>query len=199
MTAQISDSIKFHDRQFVIAAVSDQGLFQPQSYGIESVVISTACWRGFHCSYEIINDQLYLMNVHLATQAMDSLGVRYGKVHGPQLFGQLPEISKQEGCWFYHDLNQLISYTGGLLIADNFIRELYVHMGFNPAYKYQTVYELIFETGHLINYEDRSARMADFRERNAAKPLKPDSSASREEVHQWIEQCFDYHYDREND
>jgi hypothetical protein len=33
--------------------------------------------------------------------------------------------------WAYRDLRQLIEFTGGLLLADDFIRELYVHMGFH--------------------------------------------------------------------
>jgi hypothetical protein len=69
-------------------------------------------------------------------------------------------------------------------------------MGFHPAWKYATVYELIFEGGVLIEESDRSKEMARIRERFQQQPLSPGSRAPDEAIHAWIEQTFNRNYQR---
>ncbi len=38
-----------------------------------------------------------------------------------------------------------ISFTGGLPIAADFIQELYVHLGFHPAWKFREVHGIILD------------------------------------------------------
>jgi hypothetical protein len=64
----------------------------------------------------------------------------------------------------YQNLNISIPYTGSILLGTDFIRELYVHMGFHPAWKYNTVVELTFENGKLIRESDISEAMARLRQ-----------------------------------
>jgi hypothetical protein len=61
---------------------------------------------------------------------------------------------------YYEDLNLPLDYTGSLLIADGFIQDLYVHRGFQSAWKFETVIELVFDAGRFIEAVDRSERMA---------------------------------------
>lgn len=84
-------------------------------------------------------------------------------------------------------------FTGGLLLAQDFIRELYVHMGFHPPWKYRVVHELSFTDGRLTAERDRSAAMEEIRQRLVARPLGPDGT-DQAELHRWIEQCFDRSY-----
>ncbi|MEH2271494.1 MAG: hypothetical protein V7K68_24245 [Nostoc sp.] len=65
----------------------------------------------------------------------------------------------------YDELNHLVEFTGSLLVANNFIKSLYVHLGFQPAYKYEEVHELIFESGYLMQSINRSKEMADIRQK----------------------------------
>ena len=53
-------------------------------------------------------------------------------------------------------------------LADGFIQNLYVHMGFHPAWKYREVHELLFEDGRLLHAQDRSAAMAS----NSGRPTR---------------------------
>lgn len=57
--------------------------------------------------------------------------------------------------------NAVIPFSSGLLLGDGFIRELYVHMGFHPAWKFERVVELIFEGGQLTRSHDRSEQLAE--------------------------------------
>lgn len=69
-----------------------------------------------------------------------------------------------------------------MLLGRGFIRELYVHMGFDPAWKYEEVHELLFREGALTEAADRSAGMAALREKMRGDPLKPGTRASRGEI-----------------
>ncbi|MEH2076129.1 MAG: hypothetical protein V7K57_17320 [Nostoc sp.] len=65
----------------------------------------------------------------------------------------------------YGELNYLVEFTGSLLVANNFIKNLYVHLGFQSAYKYEEVHELIFESGYLMQSINRSEEMAEIRQK----------------------------------
>ncbi|MGH2607253.1 MAG: hypothetical protein ACRDG5_11745 [Anaerolineales bacterium] len=71
----------------------------------------------------------------------------------------------------YEGLNHPLPFTGGVLAGKDFIRKLYVHMGFHPAWKFATVHELRFEAGRLTGRADRSEAMARQREALEGKPL----------------------------
>jgi len=96
----------------------------------------------------------------------------------------------------YERLNYHLEYSGGLLLADGFISELYVHMGFHPAWKYERVIELVFAAGILRAEYDRSVQVADIRKQMASiagqEPHK--GMPSREEIAKFVERAFDRRY-----
>jgi hypothetical protein len=120
---------------------------------------------------------------------------------GPVINGVTPTPQREEYDWFnnhYEGLNYHLEYSGGLLLADEFIESLYVHMGFHPAWKYKTVIELVFDAGVLKQEFDRSERMAEIREM-VSKSRKKESSSempSEEEIKQFVERAFDRSYRR---
>jgi hypothetical protein len=71
-------------------------------------------------------------------------------------------------------------FTGGLLLGAGFIRELYVHMGHQPAWKYTEVLELTFDDGRLTLVHDRSELMG---QRRAAKGTATDPLPSTDPLH----------------
>lgn len=206
MTAQASDRIRFNNRTFSISGINGDGLFHPEDHGVTPQPISTACWRGFVCDYAVEDDILLLREVEFGLGRTDAESVELGS--GPQIFGKdivlFEEIRKgntREGTrditlthYRCVELHEHIEFTGGLLIADGFIRELYVHMGFHPAYKYRNVFELIFERGRLVEATDRSQVMAELRNSMTQHRMMPDPQQSMAEVEEWIEQCFSLDY-----
>jgi hypothetical protein len=87
----------------------------------------------------------------------------------------------------------MIGYTGSLLLGHDFIRELYVHMGFHPAWKYREIHELVFDKGRLVNAADRSTEMAMLRDSLSGTKDAP-GSIMNEDVAAWVERCFSLKY-----
>lgn len=197
MTAQINDKV-FHKRiSYSVAGISGFGLFDPQAYGIRTVSISTACWRGYFVEYVIEEGCLLLTQVTLGLSVADEVSAK--KMEGPVLFKASPVRNEHRWGWVYSGLREPISFTGGLLLADGFIRELYVHMGFHPAWKYRTVREVLFERGRMIEDFDRSSQIKELRSRLSAQPLQPKLHDDRARIAEWVEQCFSRDYTQKRD
>ncbi|HEX3757451.1 MAG TPA: hypothetical protein VHW23_02050 [Kofleriaceae bacterium] len=203
MTAQISDTIQYaglptyrddaRPEEWTIAGVAGTGLFDPAAHQLKVVAQSTGCWRGYHCGYRVRDGQLQLVRVTcgLAGKDVERLGMGAGprlfgaplrpRFHTTQAFdpntGRLgPEELTPAGDYLVDGLSAAVDFTGGLLLGGDFIRELYVHMGFQPAYKYKRVVELTFEHGGLQAARDHSEAIARYRDQLgevAGQPVVP--------------------------
>lgn len=98
----------------------------------------------------------------------------------------------------YENLNLKMEFTGGILIADGFIYKLGVNMGFHPAWKYRSIYELIFDNGTMNNAQDISKKMEGTREEMIKLPLEPGPDASYMESARWVNSTFSLVYSCEN-
>lgn len=195
MTAQMSDGFLLNDTKFSVAGINGKGLFNPEQFGLHPVGTCTACWRGYVCLYSLKDDKLLLDELELSL--VDFNGQEVASTVGPAINGVEPSVPKNEHAIFnniYKNLNLNINFTGGLLIGREFIRELYVHMGFHPAWKYREVFELVFEEGILREKRDMSKAMQEFRETMAKYPLRPGFEASEEMLKAWIESTFSLDY-----
>jgi hypothetical protein len=186
MTAQTQDTIHYRENTYALVGVKGSPLFEPVVYGLLPRVCTTALWRGFHCLYEILDSQLYLkqLSICLDTEPSILLGNAPVKSNDPQGFDAI-----------YKELGLKISFSGGLLLAKDFIQELYVHMGFHPAWKYREVHELIFDRGDLTAEHDRTKAIADMRNRIDPKPYKRPRFEDHESIMKWITDTFKLDYD----
>lgn len=189
MTAQISDDFIYKQRQWNIAGISEGHLFDPAVFKLKLKVASTACWRGFQAVYSVVDRRL------IVTKLTVSL------VHPqkpPVLNGVTGEKSDIDfvGNTKYESLNYPLEYTGGVLIASGFIQEMYVHMGYHPAWKYRDVHELVFKLGELIYEADRSAAVAEMREKILAseKERKRYFAPERVDVNDFVARSFNQRY-----
>lgn len=68
------------------------------------------------------------------------------------------DVSDMEymGHRVYQNLNLPMNYTGKILVGNNFINKYYIHMGYQRAWAYKTLIELVFENGKLIEEIDQS-------------------------------------------
>jgi hypothetical protein len=187
MTAQMPDTVKYRRKEYAIAGVSGDGLFDPADHEVTTHPISSACWRGFICEYAVSDRTLWLKRLTLSVK---------GKA--PVLFGITPNAPQRTLVFqaVYENIGHKVPYTGGLLLGRNFVDELYVHMGFHPAWKYREVHELVFDEGTLTEEADRSEEMARCREDIGKESLKPEPEARRAEIMQWIARCFSQDYER---
>jgi len=67
-------------------------------------------------------------------------------------------------------------------------------MGFHAAWKYETVFEMVFSLGLLLETKDVSRQMAELRDRMTRQPLQPATDASRQELEDWIASTFKKSY-----
>ncbi len=160
MTAQIHDRFRYQDATYSVSGISERKLLDPSQLDLEPASTQTACWRGYQAVFAISDSRLVLDTLHVNLLRP---GAGYIRQEGPPINGVSPTGPDGEDDWFnnhYVGICYHLDYTGGLLLADGFIWELYVHMGFHPAWKYEKVIELIFDNGVLEHEFDRSERMA---------------------------------------
>lgn len=187
MTAQISDSVRYRGKKYSIAGRNGGDLFDPADHGLKPVGRCTACWRGFVSAYAVDDGRLLL----------DTLSI-YLNEPAPPLFGVPPRPDQGKFRRFdaiYEGLAHRVPYTGGLLLAARFIEELYVHMGFHPAWKYREVHELVFRDGALVQESDRSTQMAEFRGELGDRPLEPGIGSNLADITRRIGKCFSQEYE----
>lgn len=153
MAAQIHDSILLQDQKFSIVGVNGNGLFGLADYNLHPLPSITSCWRGYVCGYKTVANRfiLHTLQINLEQQ-------------GPLINGVEPFFARATFNNTYNDLNMPMDFSGEILAGDKFIRELYVHMGFHPAWKYETVYELVISHGDVLDIKDVSKQMAQLRQ-----------------------------------
>lgn len=193
MTAQINDRVFHRKIGYSLAGVSGSSLYNPISSGVKPQAACSACWRGYYVTYQVSDSHLFLSEASFWLTKQDELYAIQGR---SALFPGITATTDKFGTATFTELQMAIPFTGGLLLADRFIRDLYVHMGFHPAWKYEDVHELIFEQGQLVAEHDRTGQMADLRSKLKDQPLISNTRADREQLTRWIEDCFSLNYQR---
>jgi hypothetical protein len=188
VTGQVSDHLRLGDRRWDVAAIDGDGLFDPADVGIESVAASSANWRGFVCGYAVVDDRFVLEDLWLS-----GLSTLHGQqvTMLPQLLGVVPEPADDWGGDLrLRGVNLSVTFSGRLLVGNGFLDELYEHMGFHPAWKFEEVRELHVEQGRVTADVDRSQRLAEVREQiMAGERGQPRPQGPRGQM-DWIEQSF---------
>lgn len=156
MTAQVSDSLFVAGREYSIVAVENEWPFDPRENGFAPVALHTACWRGFYCRYAVVAGELVL----------DSLSIGLGGAAPPAWRGieATTEDSDGDPVWLYREVSLHVPYAGGVIVGREFLQAFYRHRGFQPAYAYEDVQELMFDGGRLVGQVDRSPAMGEIRD-----------------------------------
>ncbi|MFW9889158.1 MAG: hypothetical protein ACFFER_13315 [Candidatus Thorarchaeota archaeon] len=185
MTAQIPDEFRYMGELYSLVGLKGTALYTPQDFGIAPRMASTACYRGYVMRYDCVNGQLIL----------DSMSVRTEEAHPVNGIAPIEE----DGFFFshrYENLGLKTKFTGSMLLAKDFIEEMYVHMGFQRPMAFRTVLELQIQDGDILATNDLSAKMEELRSRDHTKDAQPDSR-EHDDVMSWIENAFSLDYDIE--
>lgn len=159
MTAQIPDYYIYKNDEYKIVALSKSMNFNPQNYGIiPEEWISTACYRGYWCTYCIEDKILYLKN--LSVICKDDIYPSFRGVHA----SKLEEVGFSD-YYVYKNVNMPMQYTGRIVLGKDFLREYYIHMGYQRAWSYETLLEMVFENGVLLDVIDHSNEMKEIRKK----------------------------------
>lgn len=191
VTAQLSDLVEFLGATYALAGVLGDPLFEPMDVGLKPVMISTACWRGYVCTYSVREDRLILSELLVGGQS---------ELKGKQLtsdtalFGVAPELFEPWRAFKFQNLEVFVPFSGGLLVGGDVIRSHYVHMGFHPAWKFEHVLELLFKDGVVTEWHDRSSKVAQVRHAIEAGEID-DPDGERGGIN-WVKKTFSLNYNR---
>ncbi len=163
MTAQINDRVFHRKVNFELAGTEGAVLFDPLEHGLAPEMRSTDCYRGYHVQYTIGEGELFLQRVIVGLPFADGQAVESGG--GPVLFGRRPRRAAGGWGWVFDGLRRPLRFTGSMLLCADFIEELYVHMGFQPPWKFRDVRELSFDGGRLTSEVDLSVEAREAREK----------------------------------
>ena len=156
MTAQITDQYTYKGEEYSIIAMTESIEFDPEQYGFHPEAPHTACWRGYWCEFLITDEALLL----------DTLHIYSGDHDYPEFNGVQPQASKEE--WddmaTYYGLNFPIDYSGSIVLGSGFLERYYIHMGFQRAWAYENVIELVFKHGRVTDRKDHGETVAKIRE-----------------------------------
>lgn len=191
------DIFEYRNKEYSVAGISEGKLFDISVFGLKPSWKSTACWRGYQAVFAVDGSRLLLDRLLVNLLKPGEGKDRFESEVGPVINGVSPSASKT--VYFnnhYKRLNYHVEYSGGLLLADGFIQSLYVHMGFQPAWKYQNVIELVFEGGILKKEFDCSNRMAEIREMVSTSQYNESVTEmpSEQKIRQFMERAFDRAY-----
>ena len=185
MTAQAPDIVHHHNLEHVIAGIRGNGLLTPEAFGITPTMMSTGCYRGYVAEFSVIDEQLYLT----------ALTVRSADDQYPEIDGVQPNKNGDYGNFRYEGLGVAVPFTGGLMIARDFIREMYVHMGFQKPTSYRTVIELLIHKGEVRDEIDYSEEMAQFRKQLPGESDGISGPLDENDTADWIDWTFSLDYD----
>ena len=148
MTAQIPDHVMFEDERYDLGGASNGPLFSPGDWGVETESRWSANWRGYTVGYGVINEELYITYIYL--NSTDGIY--------PVIGGVTPEDG------MYKNLKMKLPYDGKIRLVKDFNRHYYVHVGFQATAAHDTVLELTFDKGQLVEIRDRSEEAKRLRE-----------------------------------
>lgn len=187
MTAQMNDTVIYRGKGFNLVGIDGDGLFDPTKHGYSPRYICTALGRGYLAEYTIEVDRLVLSRLSMTVCKDDPMP----PLLGVEAIGLEPSDPNYDWIWpVFEGLDIPVSFTGTLVLAHDFVEELYEHMGFHPDWKYREVIELTLKSGIVTRFFDRSLKMAKVRNRLKRRPLRPATTASRDETMAWINDTF---------
>jgi hypothetical protein len=166
MTGQVHDSFIYEGETYSLVGIDGNDLFIPRYYDLIPFSCCTACWRGYKSTYEVSDSKLYLheLDICLEGDLSPEVAAELAQLYG----GELPKreqpllngVAPIETCTIfshkYENVKLPISFTGELLIASGFIKDFYIHMGFQPPSAFEKVFQLIFEEGNLQSVKNIS-------------------------------------------
>ncbi len=200
MTDQIRDTLLLNDEEWHLEECSGNGWFTPENFGVDVVgASSTACYRGYCCTFSVIDNILLLTKLQISLDERNLL----------PLNGITPVKAKQffhaEFPYSYQDAQLPILFTGGLVAGQGWLKNLPSTVGPDLAWRYEKVRELIFDQGKLIEDHDYSTAMERIREEVATTggeiPLENSSGNTRTDLYKQydilkarINSCFKLDY-----
>lgn len=156
MSAQLPDRLLFQGREYDVISSVPSKLFDPAQWGLEPVSPHGSCLRGTIATYKVDDESLYLKDLRYWTHQDPPVCLLGGKAIKDRHSGECPE-------YFYEGINVRIPWNGQIVLGRSFLWPLLLPRGFQPAWKYKEVMQLLFVDGSLHAFGDISKKLARIR------------------------------------
>ena len=186
MTMQIPDIYIYKGNEFEIIAFQDNCELNLEELGLEPVMNSTDCVRGYTATYTFDSGNFKLIELIVSQEKEfpvinNVIPEEYYENYDDIEFDfiELDEFDEMENVYqdyeesnyinvdndycpikvkIYKNLNLLINYTGSILIGRNYMTNKYSRF-FKEPYGYSEVYEVAFNAGSLTEIKYRTKDM----------------------------------------
>lgn len=148
-TGQIADTFMFKGNEYSLIGKTEGDFATPKQFGMTPVMIHTACWRGFYATYELTDEGFFLRELTLRVEDGNYLPID----------GVEPDTETKKHQATYTNLNVQARFSGKIRLAKDFIRELYIHMGFQKPTAFKTVLDITLKDGKVVDIKNRSEEM----------------------------------------
>ena len=152
MTKQIPDKVLYKGQEFILAGLKGTRLFTPMDFGISSEMmgVATACYRGYCCQYECIDNKLFLIWLGLLQEEDVELPLIEG------VAAQSNNILFSS----YENIKIPCPLSGGLILVRNPVG---LEGDLPSPMDFEDVVEVLFEDGLLHREIDHSKTVARLR------------------------------------
>ena len=156
MSQQVEDPFNWKGETWVfLSAENVYSIFEPNKFGLNPEWIDTACYKGFVIEFSVVDDRLFLQRLIINTE-----DDKYPPIN--DVLAQYARKDKRDG-WIdgyhvYDKINLFLEYTGTIIIGKDFKEDRYGGSSFTGPYSYYTTFDLKFENGILIDYEETSGK-----------------------------------------
>ena len=152
MSGQMSDVVVVEGEEFALIEPPSGTLIDLRSYGLKPVSMHSANTRGELVRFRILDNTLLVSDLQV------------GSLEAPPALGGVEATTDEYGqVWTYLGLDLPVDFTGDLVIGADPLLDVYVHVGFLPAWHYERVLAFAIESGNVTASEDRSEQVAAYR------------------------------------
>lgn len=192
MNTRPIDRFDYCEKQYFLAGISGDILFNPCLYGLKLTPPNSACWHGYQAWYQVRGGALRMKSLKVWSEEVETLPLL--------LYGAPFHLREGEdvGALFadfdgaYEDCPEPVPFTGGLLLGRGFVPEYALIRRPSPVLKFRRLHELIFSRGRLVKAQDCSHQIAELRRRQVDLCPKP---LSGKEIVDKFEATFCLRYD----
>ncbi len=174
MTAQASHSFLAGRREYSVIDWSASFPFAPELYGLKPEMASTAAYDGFLCTFAVVDQRLVVAHLWIALRLPRN--AERPRVGGRD--GEFVEFGPYGCDTRYQGINLPVDYTGGMLFGEDLLDLDYPCHDLPCPWIYQSVGEVLFESGRMKSVANRSDAFRQFRAEHGPNLISQELIAS---------------------
>lgn len=156
MSQQLPDPFVVDSKTYIFVSAEDiYTLFDPKKYGLNPTSPHTACWKGFVIHFCVKDKMLYI----------SKLEVNCDDNNYPDINGVAAKQGEKDGelSYFhvYENLDMFAQYTGKIVLGTR-LDALHAGSAFTGPHSYEQTYDLMFNDGKLIYFEESTGKYSGF-------------------------------------